>query len=64
MINIVGIGLVMLGVVIGIFPPKVTAQWGGPETDRQERLLALRYYISVALVIAGSAFQMWANWPL
>ena len=63
MTNIVGIALVMLGVVIGIFPPKLAGRWGGPETGRQEQRMAIRYYISVVLVIVGSGLQMWAAWP-
>lgn len=53
-----GIVLNCVGIIAGIFQPKQAGRWAGPETDRIERRMAIRYYIAVVLVLAGTILQL------
>jgi hypothetical protein len=64
MLAVVGILLTMAGIVVGIIPPQIAARWSSAITDRQEKLLARRYYVGLALVAFGAAFQIPGVWPV
>jgi hypothetical protein len=63
-LNTIGLILVGGGVIVGIIPPSVGARWGGDDTDREEKRLRVRYAIATALVLIGTALQVYATWPI
>ena len=62
-VNIAGMVFVAAGIVLGIFVPKVTAVYGGDETDSIEYRNKVRYYASISLVLIGTFMQIVANLP-
>lgn len=60
---VIGLILTAFGVVLGLSAPRVTAVWGGPETEKQDRILRWRYAFSILLILVGTVLQAIAAWP-
>ena len=62
-LNTIGLVLVAIGIIGGIFRPTIGAMWASDETERREWWLARRYYASIGLVMIGTLLQIVSTWP-
>jgi hypothetical protein len=58
MLATLGQGFTGLGTIVAIVHPGIGAEWAGPDTERREWWLRLRYYTGTALIVLGTAMQM------
>jgi hypothetical protein len=61
--SVIGLALTALGIIIGFYLPTVAARWSGPETLTQEFWLQVRFGVGIALILVGTAFQIYGAWP-
>ncbi len=52
---IAGLILTAIGVILAIVPPKRAAEASGPRS---------RYVAGIAVILIGTALQIYATWPL
>lgn len=62
-LNIVGMTFTAAGVLVGFYWPEVGAQWADENSALEELWLRARYFLGVALVLLGTALQIYVAWP-
>jgi hypothetical protein len=61
-INMLGIVLTMLGIIMSVSAPRIVARWSDEKMLKQEFYLAVRYWLGIALILAGTALQLFSVW--
>jgi hypothetical protein len=63
--SVAGLILTAIGVLVAFYLPRLHAYWGSSaRSERKEYWLRVRTGIGVALVVIGTALQIYAAWPV